>query len=728
MSDKMNDISKEEQYLKHVLELINIKQAEIDAKVLITDQDMADFHDYFWNSYTEFDEYGYELFDNTNAIRQKIVQKGDYIKEKYTYERMKDSPYFGRVDFIYEFETEPVACYIGISNLSENIAELPLVYDWRAPISSLFYDYDSGAACYEAPAGVINGVITDKYQYKISGGRILYMLQSDINIDDEILKKELGTHASASLKAIVSTIQKEQNRIIRDTEHRILAVQGCAGSGKTSVALHRIAYLLYHKRNTLNASQILILSPNGVFSDYISRILPELGEENICEMSLDIWAYHRLRKEGDTQDRYDAIEEKLDSARHHIYATSESDYKQSQDFVRELDGFVLDLESDLIDIRDFKYRGNTYSADYIANLFYDKLWNQPILERMNSVAEFIIDEEETKRNKDMSGEEKQLITDALNAMYRTKDIVELYNEFLESTGRDKLKAYRTGVTDEPEDVEENSYDDWADNPLKEARREFAEFRKNNGWLRIPVIPYEDVYPLLYLKYSIQKNENERPVKHLIIDEMQDYTYLQYRLIEKLFPCDMTILGDKAQTMEEKQRDVLEFLPGIFGKDLYRVELNKSYRSTKEITEYAASLVGADTVSSIDRHGNSVETYYAEDFEERVYQISSKLTDIFEDSDTIAVITINAYEAKRVYDSIKGMVQEIIPQAEVNLLTADTSSFKTGISVAPFYLTKGLEFDAVCIVDDPTYNEAMYKQALYIEATRALHELHVFKLK
>lgn len=719
----MSDISKEEQYLNRVLELLNIKQAELDDKVEITEKDMADFHDYFWNSYTEFDEYGYELFDNTNAIRQKIVQKGDYIKEKFTYERMKDSPYFGRVDFVYEYETEPVACYIGISNLSENVAELPLVYDWRAPISSLFYDYDSGPACYEAPAGTINGTITDKYQYKIKNGRILYMLQSDINIDDDILKKELGTHASASLKAIVSTIQKEQNKIIRDTEHRILAVQGCAGSGKTSVALHRIAYLLYHKRNTLNASQILILSPNGVFSDYISRILPELGEENICEMSLDIWAYRKLRKEGDAQDRYEALEEKLDRKRHHVYASEEADYKQTEEYVRELDGFVLELESDLVDIHDFKYRGNLYSAEYISNLFYDKLWNLPLLERMNEVAFFIIDEEETKRNKDMSAEEKQLITDALNSMYKTKDIVELYNDFLRSSGRQPIDAYRTGVTEEPEDPNENSYYDEADNPLKEARLEFSQYRKNNGWLRIPVIPYEDVYPILYLKFSLEKGENERPVKHLVIDEMQDYTYLQYRLIEKVFPCDMTILGDKAQTMEETQRDVLSFLPKIFGRDLFKVELNKSYRSTKEITEYASKLAGFDTVSSIDRHGNSVETYEAQDFDERISQIVKRLPDMYAHADTIAVLTINAYEAKRVYDAIKEKLSDL----EINLLTADTSSFKTGISVAPFYLTKGLEFDSVCIVDDKANNEAMHKQALYIEATRALHELCVFNL-
>ena len=740
----MGNISEEEIYLNEVLELISEKQEELDRKVNITDKDMADFHEYFWNSYTEFDEYGYELYDNTRAIRQKLVQKGDYIREKYTLERMKDSPYFGRVDFIYENEKIPVPCYIGISNLSEGAGSLPLVYDWRAPVSSLFYNYDSGEAEYEAPAGIIKGKITDKYQYKISGGKLVYMLKNDMSIDDEILRKELGTHASASLKAIVSTIQKEQNQVIRDTSHRILAVQGCAGSGKTSVALHRIAYLLYHNRTTLQAAQILILSPNGVFSDYISRILPELGEENICELSLDIWAYRKLRKEGDAQDRYDAIEEKLDPLRYHVYGTKEADYKQTEAFVRELEGYILELESDLVDIRDLRYRGRVYKASYISGLFYDKLWQLPLLERMKEIAGFIIDEEETLRGRDISQEERQYITELLISMYRTTDLVELYNEFLFSTGREKLNSYLTGVSeadDNDEDASASGSDEEAffEDKNREAEGKYELTGKSKGWQRIPVIPYEDVYPLLYLKYSLMKKEEERPIKHLIIDEMQDYTYLQYRLIEKIFPCAMTILGDKAQTMEEQERDVLKFLPGIFGKELYKTILSKSYRSTREITEYAASLVGLGTVSSIDRHGKEVETFSFSTEAERTDRLYEVLWECASRMDTVAVLTINAYRARQIYD----ILSEILkgekekgnePAAKSNeavqmqLITKDTTSFKTGITVAPFYLVKGLEFDSVCIIDDEANNEAMHRQAMYIEATRALHELYVFKLE
>lgn len=708
----MSNIEQEEKYLKEVLELLDEKLAALNQKVDVTEKDMADFHEYFWNSYTEFDEYGYELYDNTNAIRQKIRQKGDYIREKFTFERMKDSPYFGRVDFLDEYETEPDACYIGISNLSKSVADLPVVYDWRAPISSLFYDFDSGEASYEAPGGTISGRITDKYQYKISGGRLIYMLQSDMNIDDEILKEELGTHASASLKAIVSTIQKEQNRIIRDTSHNILAVQGCAGSGKTSVALHRIAYLLYHNRKTLKASQILILSPCRVFSDYISRILPELGEENICEMTLDLWACRRLRHYGEVQDRYDAIEEKLDPEVHPFTGTAEAEYKHTEDYVKELDGFIMELESNAVDIREFRYRGRTYSASYISELFYEKLWQRPLMERMKEVAEFIIDEEETLRNKDMSSEEKQMIIDALENMYTSMDLIGLYNEFLESTGRRPLETYRTGYEEEKEDEYE----------YIEEEEEKKKPKRDTSYLRAKLIPYEDMYPLLYMMYSLWKNYEERPVKHLVIDEMQDYSYLQYRLIEKIFPCAMTILGDKAQTMEEKERDVLTFLPKIFGKGLYSVELSKSYRSTKEITEYAAGIAGFNTANSIDRHGSNVETFSFDTDKKRMDKLVDVLKGCIKRDDTIAVLTINERRAKAVYNAIK----DTFNAEEINLLTANTSKFNTGISVAPFYLSKGLEFDGVCIVDDHIDSEALHKQAMYIEATRALHELYVFK--
>ena len=260
------------------------------------------------------DQYGYENFDNQQALFNQVNANQQTQKMRSRLKRMLDSPFFGRVDFVYEGEEEAERFYIGIGNFARRLGALPMVYDWRAPVSGLFYDYDKGEASYEAPGGLQTGEVTSKWQYKIREGKMLYEFESDIKIDDEILKQELGSNGDVQLKDIVRTIQKEQNAIIRNTKDKILVIQGAAGSGKTSVALHRIAYLLYHDRKNLKSSDVLILSPNGVFSDYISHILPELGEEQIQEMSFDLFAYKELKDTvEDIEDAYDQIERALNS-------------------------------------------------------------------------------------------------------------------------------------------------------------------------------------------------------------------------------------------------------------------------------------------------------------------------------------------------------------------------------------------------------------------------------
>ena len=671
-------MNEEQQYLEAVEKKLSEKIGETQKKMQAGEKDLREMHDYFWDNYTEFDEYGYELYDNNKALESKVRERAGYVKELFRYRKMQDSPYFGRVDFLYDGDQQPEKCYIGIANLADSAADIPMVYDWRAPVSSLFYDYEKGRAQYEAPMGAVTGEITCKKQYKIRHGQLVYCLESDLNIDDDILKQELSTHADARLKSIVNTIQKEQNTIIRDASHRILAVQGCAGSGKTSVALHRIAYLLYHNRKNLQASQILILSPNGIFADYISRILPELGEENIRELSLDVYAYRKLRDIGEAEDRYDEIEKILSQGISLLPRTEEADYKQTREYVAELDGFILDLESDVVNLRDFTWKGRTTSEERLSQYFYEKLWEIPLFNRMELIAGFLIDEEETLRGADMEEEEKEQLIWRMNGMYETMDLFTLYNRFLASTGREPLE------------------------------------------LKDGMIRYEDVYPLLYLKISLWKQKDEIEVKHLIIDEMQDYSYLQYRILAKMFSCPMTILGDRMQTMGETQVDVLSFLPGIFGKDLYRMELSKSYRSTVEILELAAAVSGEKTINCISRQGRKPMWYAAVD-EEQMYTKLVRSLNEMTDVDTAAVLCLDQEMAENVSEELR----ERMPQMEISLLTKDTKNFKPGLCVTTFYLAKGLEFDAVMIPFLEKYRTAFHRQALYINITRALHVCSLF---
>lgn len=662
----------EESYLTMVLEAVHGKLKDINGKILGNEKDIESMHEYFWENYAEFDEYGYEMYDNSNALKSRIREQKDYAKERLRYEKMLDSPYFGRVDFCYEQEEEPEVYYIGIGNLAKGRAEEPYVFDWRAPVSGLFYDYDKGAAQFAAPVGVLSGEITKKKQYKIKNGKLIYALENDMNIDDEILQQVLSEHADASLKSIVTTIQKEQNSIIRDNCHRILAVQGCAGSGKTSVALHRIAYLLYHNRKNLSASQVLILSPNSIFADYISGILPELGEENICEMTFDDFAYRELLEYAEAEDRYDELERQIHG--NGADCAEEVLYKQSKAYVEELDGYILSLEWELMDFKDFRYKKMEISEEKIANLFYEKLADVPILSRMEKIGEYLIDEQETLQNKDMQEEEKQEIFQRLNGMYETRDLLEIYLRFLAETGRKEVPV-------------------------------------SNGILR-----YEDVYPLLYLKYALIEALRRREVKHLVIDEMQDYSYLQYVILAKMFDCPMTILGDKVQTMAGRQQDVLAFLPKIFGKEVYPVYLNKSYRSTSEISAFANRLIGEEDVWAVERHGEVPKIVKAADADSMYAKIQEDI-DREDEADTIAILCLDADSAKAACDSLEN----------VTLLTKDSMQFGKGVSAMPFYLAKGLEFDVVFVPNLQDYQTPLHKQALYINATRALHKLRLYEV-
>lgn len=663
----------EEQYLKQTMEVIQANLAAVSEKMGDNAKDMESMNEYFWENYAEFDEYGYEMYDNKQAMKTRLSQQEAYAKERSRYQKMLDAPYFGRVDFCYEDDEEPEVYYIGIGNLAKERAAQPLIFDWRAPVSGLFYDYDKGPAQFTAPIGVLEGEITRKRQYKIRGGRLVYVLENEMNIDDEILQQVLSEQTDAKLKSIVTTIQKEQNSIIRDTKHRILVVQGCAGSGKTSVALHRIAYLLYHNRETLRAAQILVLSPNGIFGDYISHILPELGEENVCEMTFDDYAYRELHTFGEAEDRCDELERAL-----HGQERPEAAYKQSREFVRELDAFILSLEWEAVDLKEFSYRKVSLTENEISAFFYEKLCDVPIFARMDKIAEYVIDAQETLQDKDMEEEEKLLIHEKLNRMYRMTNCLELYNLFLRESGREGQQ------------------------------------------LPGGVIPYDDVYPLLYLKYATGGMTRHRMVKHLVIDEMQDYSYLQYRILQKMFDCPMTILGDRMQTMAERQQNVMPFLWNIFGKEIHYVEMQKSYRSTMEIMAYANSIFEQQQeMESVTRHGEAVQVQKTAG-ENKMYDAVAEQLKAQNDWHTSAVLCMDAESSRHAWEELekRGVQAELIHR--------DSAKFTAGISVMPFYLAKGLEFDAVFIPDVQIYRTPLQRQALYINVTRALHVLRVFE--
>lgn len=672
-------MSRGTEFLEYVTEKLKIRIAKVGTSIEEVQKDIEGMNTYYWDNYTEMDQYGYENYDNQQALFAQVNANQENFKYQHRLKKMLDSPFFGSVDFVYEDEDEPETFYIGIGNFAEEHGHIPLIYDWRAPVSGLFYDYDKGEASYEAPGGTMSGEILSKWQYKIRNGKMVYEFESDMKIDDDILKQELGTNSDVKLKNIVRTIQKEQNAIIRNTKDKIMAIQGAAGSGKTSVALHRIAYLLYHDREHLNSSNVLILSPNSVFSDYISHILPELGEENIKEMSFDLFAYQELQGvAADCEDRYHQIEKKMkcwstdDEARYN--------FKQSKDYVDAVEGFMIELEDRLMDFREVRYKGMTKSASDIMNFFYFKFMDIPLLSRMDAVMDYFVDEYETLMGRNISEEGLLEIKEKFDRMYATKDIYEIYNWLLEDYGYPEL-------------------------PKKSVEKR--------------VLAYEDVYPILYLKYRLCANTARRNIRHLVIDEMQDYSYLQYVILSKIFSCNMTILGDKAQTVDDKMQDVFRFLPKVFGKKIRKIEMNKSYRNTTEIAEYAKKFSEEKGVEYLDRHGKEVEISSFENREQTLSDIVKKISVGADGYETAAILTMTEDEAEAVFAYIRTVREDAF------YMDRNSSTFNRGITVTTFYMAKGLEFDQVFVLGGEKENP-LYSQFQYISATRALHELYVFE--
>ena len=668
-----------EQFLKEITDCLQQKIKELDEDLSAGQQKIKNMHEYYWENYTEMDEYGYENYDNQQALLHQAHANEEKLSKRKRLTKMLESPFFGRVDFRYDGEEESETFYIGIGNFAPRAGMRPLIYDWRAPVSGLFYDYDRGPAAYDAPGGRMEGEITSKWQYKIKNGHMIYSFESDTKIDDEILKQELGSGGDVQLKNIVRTIQKEQNAIIRNTEDRILAIQGAAGSGKTSVALHRIAYLLYHDRENLKAANILILSPNNAFSDYISHILPELGEEHIQEMSFDLFAYKELKEvANDCEDRYDYLEKKMK------FQDSEWEIrfkeKQSASFIGQMEGFLAMLEEDLVNIRSFTFKGFHKTEEEIIHLFYFKFQTVPLLARMDAVMEYLIDEYETLRGKNISEEDMEALRETFQKMYVTTDLYEIYGWLLKDCGYPELSN--------------------------------AEYERRK-------LEYEDVFPMLYLKYRLKGSRKHKNIKHLVIDEMQDYSYLQYSILSMLFHCRMTILGDRAQTMDSECQDVTKFLPKIFGRKIRKIVMNKSYRNTLEIAEYAERIRGGEGLELFQRHGKEVEEFHGLSMEEMLENIEKQVKSSNAQYETAAVITMNESDAYDIYRLLKNR------QLPVSYMERDTSVFKKGMTVTTFYLAKGLEFDQVFAVLGRETNP-LYKQAKYISATRALHELYVYE--
>ena len=665
-------------FLEFVTEKLKHCLAQVERSLRKGKEEIASMHEYYWENYAEMDQYGYEDYDNQQALLNQVNANQEIIQKRRRYQKMLESPFFGRVDFRFEGEDEIEPLYIGIGNFDEGNGEPPLIYDWRAPVSSLFYDYDKGLVSYEAPAGTVRGEICAKWQYKIRNGEMIYGFESDTKIDDEILKQELGNNGDVQLKNIVRTIQKEQNQIIRNTKDEILVIQGAAGSGKTSIALHRIAYLLYHDRKNLASSNVLILSPNGVFADYISHILPELGEERIQEMSFDLFAYHELQDvAADCQDKYDYLERRMKYP--NLEDKERFDHKQSAAFVGEMEGFLAVLEDQLMDFHEITFKGMKLTEEELIRMFYSRFQETPLLERALAVMEHFADAYETLHQRDLSEEEWEYLEKKFSSLYVSADLYEIYNWLLEETGFPQLP----------------------DLPWEKRQ-----------------LPYEDVYPMLYLKYRLKRKASHKRIKHLVIDEMQDYSPIQYKVIQKLYPCRKTILGDASQSVNPYGSSTAAMIQKAFTTGEV-MKLCKSYRSTFEITSLAQKIQANNELEPIMRHGEQPEILPFKNTEEETTGIVNLISDFGNSGYTsLGIICKTETQAKALAQKLQ------VHTDNISLLSSLSSAYTKGIVVTSAHMAKGLEFDEVIVpqADNQNYHSTIDKSMLYVAVTRAMHKI------
>lgn len=669
-------------------------------------------------------------FINTMKVQKRSHEFERKLVNKY--ENMISSPYFARMDFREDGEEKTEKCYIGISNLINENFDF-LIYDWRAPISSMFYDFETGNSYYECPEGIINGKISMKRQYKISDGKIDYMFDSNIKIDDEVLQDILSKSSDNKMKAIITTIQKEQNKAIRNEKYKNLIVQGPAGSGKTSVALHRIAYLLYKHRNTITSKNIVIFSPNNIFNDYISNVLPQLGEDNMLQTTFKDYM-HKVLEDIDGKEDYCEMMENIFGNKNqisHDIRIKNLKFKSSVEFVHLLKVYIENLENMDRNFKDITLRGKIIiSAEEIQELFYREYKSLPLKRRLEKLRKRIIYliEPYEKRLVDKTLKEVEKSNEYLEMseiVRRSKSLVGeeiriIVNEVKEKTKFDLIDCYKA-FYENLEDILKIAKVKYDGESIKEIKKYTLENLKGKK------MNYEDQIALLFIKGAVGDVPKTEEVKYAIIDEAQDYSPLQYEIFNQLFSkANKTILGDISQSINPymnvgNYNNVIDIFES---EETSIINLTKSYRSTMEITKFSRKILSREIDDEyVERNGQWPEITNFLDEEDINERIIEKVQAYKGDGhNSIGIITKNIEEAHRVYNHLKNKI-------DVKMIVNEDDEYINDILVIPAYLAKGLDFDVVMIYNasDLMYKDEDDRLLLYTACTRALHILDVFYL-
>ena len=643
-----------------------------------------------------------ELSQYINPVTDKII---DYEEEEHKIlllEKMIKSPYFARIDFKFDDEDEFEKIYIGRSSLRKNSYQEMYVYDWRSPIASIFYRFMTGEAFYDAPCGRVTGELNLKRQYEIKNGKLEYFFDSDVQIVDEFLRQLLSQNTTAKMKAIVETIQHEQDVVIRDMENDLLMVQGVAGSGKTSIALHRAAYLMYQGLQTkLSANNIMIISPNSIFEQYISNVLPELGEDNVISSVFeDILSALLIGRK--IQSRNDFLENLIVNSKYKEISRNSIEFKTSSFFREILDQFLIDIPRQWIEFEDVYYEGKCVVSRQILK---DKILGRtetPLGIKLEQLEDYILEQIFGTGKGRGHKEEKNLIKQEIQKFIKI-DIVELYKILFSN------EAYFYSLL-------QNSN-------LSQGIKSIWEYTREN--LEADRLYYDDAIAIAYLYLKIYGTNKYKNIKQVVIDEAQDYYPLQYEIFNLLFSnAKFTILGDMKQTLAKKEDiSFYEQIQKILNKKKSSlIMLDKSFRCTNEILNFSLKFIEKSSqIKSFNRNGDSPKVYIADNSEIFIDEIVKEIN-LCQEKGFQSICLICKTEKNSIY-----LFNKIKHKLDIQLIKNGSVSDLQGVFILPVYMSKGLEFDAVliCDADSQNYHDEDDKNLLYVACTRALHKLSLF---
>ena len=643
-----------------------------------------------------------ELSQYINPVTDKII---DYEEEEHKIlllEKMIKSPYFARIDFKFDDEDEFEKIYIGRSSLRKNSYQEMYVYDWRSPIASIFYRFMTGEAFYDAPCGRVTGELNLKRQYEIKNGTLEYFFDSDVQIVDEFLRQLLSQNTTAKMKAIVETIQHEQDVVIRDMENDLLMVQGVAGSGKTSIALHRAAYLMYQGLQTkLSANNIMIISPNSIFEQYISNVLPELGEDNVISSVFeDILSALLIGRK--IQSRNDFLENLIVNSKYKEISRNSIEFKTSSFFREILDQFLIDIPRQWIEFEDVYYEGKCVVSRQILK---DKILGRtetPLGIKLEQLEDYILEQIFGTGKGRGHKEEKNLIKQEIQKFIKI-DIVELYKILFSN------EAYFYSLL-------QNS------NPSQNIKNIWKYTKEN---LEADSLYYDDAIAIAYLYLKIYGTNKYKNIKQVVIDEAQDYYPLQYEIFNFLFSnAKFTILGDMKQTLAKKEDiSFYEQIQKILNKKKSSlIMLDKSFRCTNEILNFSLKFIEQSSqIKSFNRNGDSPKVYIADNSEIFIDEIVKEIK-LCQEKGFQSICLICKTEKNSTY-----LFNKIKHKLDIQLIKNGSVSDLQGVFILPVYMSKGLEFDTVliCDADSQNYHDEDDKNLLYVACTRALHKLSLF---